>query len=153
MMLYIEVDSSCLEDYWDGEQYGDWYQSLDFSIKSVHLQKPEYATYEEFEVPFDVVSGDEVHILWMMYSSGDSFGQSDGNHELIWIFKDKEVAKAAEISYTNIATNESINNNCDHDSSMITIVIDSGEEMKLSNPAWGYFENVSSINLQTFKVE
>lgn len=146
MKLYINTYNRCTQSQRSEEAYGEWYESYDFRINSVHLDRT--SDYdEEFDVPFEVVEGDEVYILYMIYTSGDSFGYSDGNSEIIWVFKDKEVARKAEGVYIDAVESEEYNN------SLIEVVVDGGTTLKLSNPAWGYFENVSTIELETFKVE
>ena len=144
MRLYVSKRSRCVESKEPDEPYGDWYAQYEFRINSIHLNRQ--SDYdEEFNLPFDVVEGDEVYVLYMIYSSGDSFGRSEGNAEIIWIFKDKQVAKKAESIYTDAVE--------DDNGSMIEVEVDGGTKLKLSNPAWGYFENCSTIELDTFTVE
>lgn len=144
MKLYINKTNRCVENQEPEEAYGDWYTRYEFRINSVHLSR-ESDYDEEFDVPFDVAEGDEVYILYMIYTSGDSFGHSEGNTEIIWVFKDEQIARKAEDIYINAVE--------DDNSSLIKVEVDGGSILGLSNPAWGYFENCSDIQLETFKVE
>ena len=123
------------------EEYGSWSTDLHFSVEGVFLSKDRRYHYEEIEVDFDVKVGDEVHVLYMIYSSGDSFGSSTGNGEVIWVFKDKMLAVEVAKEYENT------------EEYSIFFTTEEGNIVKLSNPAAGYFENISSLNIKSFKVE
>lgn len=144
MELYVNTTTTV--SHWnDGEEYGQWETNKETTIHSVSLTKPKPKTSdiwsEKFNVLFDTKVGDVVYVLYMTYSSGDSFGFSEGEHETIWLFKDKSLAEAARKEYENCNTYR------------IDIVVDSGETLKLTNPAWGYFENISSCDVLEFVVE
>lgn len=143
MKLYIDYTYKMVENYHSGEQYGDWYEKWDFEINSVFVRQPKSVNrVETLDVDYEVSVGERVYVLYMRYSSGDSFGRSSGNAEIIWVFKSKEVAEATKVLWENIG-----------DEWGVETVTDSGKSLKLSNPAAGYFENVSSINLETYIVE
>lgn len=144
--LYVKYELNCLDNYHSGEQYGDWYAHYDFSVKGVSLSEPEaYGCYEKFGLK-EVELGDVVYVLWMTYSSGDSFGSSTGNGEVLWVFKDVKLALRAKQLYEKINADD----NCMFSIEMET---EDGEKFKMSNPAAGYFENMGSIEVSTFLVE
>lgn len=86
----LETSESSHDRYGD---YVNWSEVYNYSVKSVNLSRivGNY-DYDEFEVPFDVVEGDEVFVVYARYSDGDSFGTARGKGEIIEVFKDKKLA-------------------------------------------------------------
>lgn len=138
MKLYIKNYYYIIDSNRDDDD--NWEEDWDFYILSAH-NRPKDGS-EQVEVDYEVSVGERVYVLYMRYSSGDSFGCANGKAEIIWVFKNKEVAMAAKKIWENANEND-----------MVEIFTDSGKSLKLSNPAAGYFENVSSINLETYIVE
>lgn len=144
MNIYVKTDSYCTSHYRSDEEYGDWGSNSIFSIEGVYATSPDSYSAELINVPFDFVTGDVVYVLWMTYTSGDSFGQSDGNGEVLWVFKDPQVALNAQNVWQKSHDAD------DHYN--VTFIADGGLSVSLSNPAAGYFENVSSLDLTSFVV-
>lgn len=150
--LYVDTYCRCVEDYHSGEQFGDWHAAYDFSINRVRKSKPPGYEYEKFSVEFDVVPGDQVFVLSMTYSDGDSFGRAEGKGEVLWVFKDYPTALEAKARWEYA---------CDfhgawpHTNSKQTCTfrVDGGRWVNLSNPAFDYFASVSSISLELFVVQ
>lgn len=140
MKIYVDSDSYENSSYHDGEEWGEWSSDSSFEINSVHIHSR--SGEEPIDIGSDVDIGDEVYILSMIYGQGDSFGHGSGLGEVLFGFKDIEVAVKAEKVW-----NESEN------FSSVTFLSDTGEEVTLSNPGSGYFENVESIALTAFIVE
>lgn len=147
MKLYVNTTTKNLESVEPKERFGDWYSSDETSIDCVSLTKTDRFDEEEFDVMFDANVGDDVYVLYMTYSSGDSFGHSDGNHETIWVFKDPILAYNAKDKYTNKSKKDSLDNKW-----TVECKVDGGQMLKLSNPAAGYFENMSDCDVQHFKI-
>lgn len=145
--LYVKYELNTLESYHSGEQYGDWSATYDFKVKGVSLTEPEsYGQYDKYSLP-DVKMGDMVYVLSMTYSSGDSFGSSYGNGEVLWVFKDPALAMRAKQTYDKVNREDN-----SHEFS-IDIETDDGTKFKMSNPAAGYFENMGSCDVAIFLVE
>jgi hypothetical protein len=87
----------------------------------------------------------------MTYGSGDSFGSSSGNIEILWVFKDANVALAAQQHWEK-ACNIADNSLSYKDKESVTFLDDNNNEIKLSNPSAGYFETTEYITLTTFLV-
>lgn len=147
MKLYVHHDTYCdydrREDTGDGPYEYTWSSSFSHEILGVQRECPDARRYmyEAFEVDFAVEDGDMVYVLDITYSTGDSFGHSEGNYEVMWVFKDQDVATAAE---KMIYANEK--------KLSFKIVVESGEVVELSNPAFGYFNRLSSVNVEAFGV-
>lgn len=140
--LYVVYTEEEIDSYRAPENYGEWSSDNHFSVDGVFLNKPEHRGYTEtFTTVFDVNVGDELHVLYIRYGTGDSFGHGSGYGEVIWVFKDLDVAmKAAKVWETT--------NNY-----RIDFEIEDGSFIKLSNPAHGYFEQLESVNVQTIIVQ
>ena len=143
MELHIQYNSYCVDSKDADEPFGEWYSEYDFSIKGASLTASERYDNETFNVDSDVKAGDPVFVLYMTYSSGDSFGSSEGEGEVLWAFKDATLAAAARSAWKKGG---------DEKAQSIEFEIDGGRKIKLSNPAWGYFENMSSVDLVTVLV-
>ena len=90
-------------------------------------------------VGFEAEAGTPVHVLWMTYSNGDSFGHGSGYGEILWVFEDADVARHALKAWQDNSEQYSI-----------TIKDETGRDIMLSNPGSGYFESVDSLQVDTF---
>jgi len=138
--LFVKYKSYCLNSFQSEKDYGDWGSTNDFSVEGVTLTKPEDYNFEEFEVPDSVKKGDDVYVLWMSYSTGDSFGSSTGNGEIIWVFSDKKLGEKAKALW---------NNSKEY---YVEFDVGHGITKKIHNPAYGYFEDIEYLSLETFTV-
>lgn len=148
MKLYVNYHEQCLEDYWDGEEYGDWRRLWDYEVRSVGLSNiADWGgvgySVEEFETDFAVDAGDTVHVLWMTYRTGDTFGYEEGRGEVLWVFQDQAAAEAAQAVWQA--------NACDCHS--VEFFSDTGRLVKVSSPAAGYFEDIGVLELTKFTVD
>lgn len=138
--LYVQYDLRTVNSYHSGEQWGDWSAEYDFTVIGVSLTPHDRWSEEKLGLP-DVKAGDVVFVLWMTYSSGDSFGNSSGNGEVLWVFKNANKALAAKQAFM-----------ASPDVYIIEIEDDDGDKFTLSNPASGYFENMGHMEISTFLV-
>lgn len=141
--LHVHTTQTCTHSYSDGNQYGNWGASYSFSVDHVSLsaQDPYYSGRDIITVNFDVSAGDVVFVLSMTYGTGDSFGQSSGNGEVLWIFKDIALA---------LKTKEAIIAN---DSYSITVQIEDDTYIDVHNPGHGYFDSVEDVSIEAFIVQ
>lgn len=140
--VYVYTNTTNTNSEYSDEPYGDWTADYDFEVTSVTLEKPQHVCdYETFNTSFNVEEGDSIYVLSMIYSSGDSFGSSSGNGEVIWVFKDVEFAKAAAQALRKHENDFSVK-----------FKDESGQEITMHNPGAGYFEHISSIDVERFTV-
>lgn len=138
--VYVQYVQDTISSYHSGEQYGDWSAEYDFRVTGVSLTPRDRYSEEKLGLP-EVKAGDVVYVLWMTYSSGDSFGSSSGNGEVLWVFKDATLALRAKQKFEAA-----------EDAYQIEIEADDGVKFVLSNPAAGYFENMGFCEVSTFLV-
>lgn len=148
MKIFVQYSQVCVDSKEAEEEYGKWSTEYDFTVtgvstRSINFDKySRYTQEERFEVDFEASAGDTIWVLSMIYSSGDSFGRSTGNGEVIWVFKDRKVANQAAAM---IEENK--------DQYQINFELETGRLVKLSNPAAGYFENISSLYVEPFTLK
>jgi len=142
--LYVQFNSCEISHYRDEKEYCEWRSEYDFCVKGVSITHKKEYDEEKYSLP-DIKIGDVVFVLYMIYSSGDSFGSSTGNGEILWVFKDAELGEKAKAKF------EAENDSCDPKFS-IEIETDEGTTFKMSNPAAGYFKNMAAVRLDTFLV-
>ena len=145
MELFVQYDEICTHSYRSPEQWGDWSEEYDFNVRGVSLSSRDRWNEEKFNLDIDVKAGEPVFVLYMTYSTGDTFGRATGRGEVLWVFKDPDTAKEA----LRIWKEE--NDKRDPEYS-VKFEDDVGRVIQLSNPASGYFENLGYLDLQTFLV-
>lgn len=101
---------------------------------------------ETFEIP-DEWAGNPLYVVWLVYSTGDSFGHDEGNYaEGIGIFNNKEDADEAKrlIEEDNRKGFE-YGNNKNH------VVLPNGH--RIYTGSWkGYFESLDYCNVETCRI-
>lgn len=140
-LVYVQHSCLCVHDEHDGEQYGSWSRDNDFTVEGVMLDTKLRWGYDAIQIAPAVVPGDEVWVLWVTYSTGDSFGSDRGQGEIIWVFTDKDVADKA---LKKLDANQK--------SSVFSFEDEDGEVLHITNPANDHFSHIESVNVQSFIV-
>ncbi len=127
MPLYVGT-STYGEKHYDSDEpyYSSWSEILSFGVEWVSTRNKRG---ELFNVNFEVEVGMKVYVVYGIYSMGDSFGSSEGNGEVIHVFKDEALAKDA---VKVIEANKNLTS--------FNIKIDNNETRKIHVPWGGYFE-------------
>lgn len=145
MDLFVQYHEQCVDSYRSDEEYGDWRENYNFGVEGVSLTSRNRYGEEKLGCLVDVKAGDVVFVLYMTYDTGDTFGTAKGQGEIIWVFKDANLAMKAKDLWTKE------NDKRDPEFS-IEFEVDGGQKVKQCNPAAGYFENVGYIDVATFLV-
>lgn len=149
MELYVQYKLS--GDSWrdmhgEGDWDFSWGEENNFNVIAVNTssqsRKPYSINEECVNVNFEASQGEKVYVVAMIYSTGDTFGSSSGNGEVIWVFKDFEYAKRAAESLKEKEKEYSID-----------FVDETGMHITLSNPGAGYFERIEQIRVESFIVD
>jgi len=139
--VFVEASSTVLSHKRAKKQFGSWSSEREFGVVGVTLNKDAYFSPHLFEVPYEVNVGDKIFVLSMTYSSGDSFGTSRGNGDIIAIFKDQ-----------NLATEAAQEIRKDEDARDFEFTMEDGTKQKFHNSAYGYFEHITTVSVQGFIV-
>jgi hypothetical protein len=87
--LNVVINSRLLQERTSDETYGEWYSEYKNTLAKIKFTEsaPDVVT------SLDVSVGDKLYIVWIEWSSGDSFGTSiRGNVETLGVFKDEQYA-------------------------------------------------------------
>lgn len=140
--LFIVYNEIYTDNEFSSERYGSWYSNKEVTLKYATTKRPaEDSMFMNYEAVTwidkeDPENGDTIIVVYAIYESGDSFGRSEGNLELIVATKSMEVAnkwkKAVEESeFTGEIKIE-------HDGKTIT----------LDTPWNGYFERFTYADVE-----
>lgn len=139
--------SYCIEEG-DDEQWGRRdCMSTSHDIRGLRIVR----NYGDVIFPGIVKNGDQLYLLYAIYSTGDSFGFDEGSITFIDVFKSKEKADAA---YAAVAKGKKVESPYGGSpSDGYEYLNEAGTLVKCGFAPWaGYFERLSSLNLESFVV-
>lgn len=141
MRICVTYDEICTHRKSPKERYGDWSESYSSSVTGAYrIGDDAQAPYESetFLVPDDAT---EVFVVYMIYSTGDSFGNADGKIDIIHCTVSEEAAdKLAKMITEN------------PDEYTIKFTDDFDREISLYNPGAGYFERISYVGIESYPI-
>jgi hypothetical protein len=123
------------DSYHEPVDYGDWWTTNHRTYDYAYITDSQYGGHP---IDFPVSEGDTVYLLYVTYSSGDSFGNASGCVEEIWVFNNpNDAEKARRI------IEEDANKNPD-----TTSDLDIGLPRPIYTGAWkGYFDYVEDVTV------
>lgn len=89
----VDIGQECEKDIEADEEFGSWERSYSNWFEKISKTKgvPDVVS------DFDIQPGETCYVVWVEYSSGNSFGTAENeNVEVVGVFKDKECAKQLE---------------------------------------------------------
>lgn len=141
MRICVTYDEMCTHSERESGSYGSWSESYSSSVTGAYrVTDDEKTPYESetFIVPDDAT---EVFVVYMIYSTGDSFGHSDGNIDIIHCTSDEEAADRLAKYITD-----------NPDEYTIKFTDDFGREISLGNRGAGYFERISYVGVERYSI-
>jgi hypothetical protein len=141
MKICVEYLSSLGYSESEDEPYGSWSESWNSTIEDVYeigddVRRPYNS--EIFLVPDETT---EVFVVYMIYSTGDSFGCADGKIDILHCTANREAAHdLAKMIISN------------PDKSSIEYTDDFGRKITIGNPGYGYFESIDSVEVDRYMV-
>jgi hypothetical protein len=104
-----------------------------------------YGDIELFPREEEVGAGDEIHVVYVEYDTGDSFGISRGNRSHLWAFADKTRAQALVDA---IQADHATNPDYDFDNGPMKF-----DGVPINCNEWkGYFEHLRRVAIETIVV-
>lgn len=103
--LHVQVESNCVRDYHDGEQWGEWetiHEYVGCKVLSGAEGKIGYYT-KAVEVDFEPQIGQVVFPVLVSYGTGDTFGRSEGLVEVVAVVNDPSKAGRIQQAITDDA--------------------------------------------------
>lgn len=133
----IKIDRHCIQDYHDGQKYGEWKSEYINSFHSITRVKNE--DYGDIESSLDLKEGDKCWVVWVEYSSGDSFGQGVRNDVAeCGVFISEEAALELKNAIENF-----------HSETFGSLNLTTSDGQKhCMYPIWtGYFEHLDEVHV------
>ena len=143
-LVYVQHRTICTHDEHEGVQYGSWSRHNDFTVDGVTLDTKMRWGYDAVQIAPAVVVGDTVWVLYVTYGTGDSFGHSSGQGEVVWVFTEEAVATKALEDLEKLGTARDV--------VAFRFVDEDGEQLHVCNPANDYFSNLEGFHLQSYIV-
>jgi hypothetical protein len=152
------------EDEWSRES-----TATDHSIESIEVTRGKNSYYD-LAVPFEVDPSREYYLLYAIYSTGDSFGTDAGQIEYVGLYEDKNVAYENQRRIEQHSdTYQKLNNRWGGTSQQeknrlkkigktfepysVRLITEAEEEFQMHVPWNGYFEELTSIEVQSVLVD
>jgi hypothetical protein len=132
----VKIDKLCVSSEREDVQWGSWRDEYENTA-------PRYINRNE-EYPDVVTSlkfnpGDHVYMVWIEYSSGDSFGRSHYGYTLVeGLFKDIDSAKELK---------EAILKRKPDDDYSFKVKTSDGQQFKIYCNWEGYFDSLEAVNI------
>ena len=141
MKVCVEYTSQCVFSEREDAPYGAWSERLESYINAVYVIDDSYKHSYRGEV-FLVPDGTEkVYVVSMEYSTGDSFGRSEGELAIIHCTANEDAAHRLAKKITKNSNEFTIN-----------FEDDFGREIQIGNPGAGYFESIDCVSVDAFDV-
>lgn len=139
--VYIHSRCHCVDSEYSQEEYGTWSEQWGFTLYKASLT--DYSGCDDDFPVNPVKPGDDIWVLYLIYSDGNSFGSADGKGLIIWAFADASVAKQAlaECEHAIEQENQSFVFNSD-----------AGKKITIGNPTSDYFTN-GYVSLKSLKLK
>ena len=134
-------DTDYGQDKWDYS----WSEDHSYDYKHAVIVKDGYSDIALFPGEADAEIGGDIHMVYVSYDTGDSFGNEHGKHVHLWAFTDRKRAyRLAD------ALNEDGQANPDYDFDNKPFVF---EGVPISTNEWkGYFERFGGAEVETLVV-
>ena len=96
--LYVVYEEDCaevIEDTYgdDGPYAGFTHDRYDYEVTGVYSTKPDSTVYYEERVLDSKNQPEEVYVVIVRYSTGSTFGHSDGRGHIVGVYESEEKAK------------------------------------------------------------
>lgn len=150
-MLQVKTKLAMTENYRGTGSWPSWRESSETTIKGVERVMASEADEYENIFDADAPEGSVAYVLSITYNSGDSFGCAHGKHCVLGVFTDKVQAKTAKGIVESCF--DEFNDSSDYQFTFKT-TDHNGKvtQTTVNNPAAGFFENKTSIDLEGFVI-
>lgn len=147
-VVKVYSNKQCTQSHRQGGSYGEWSATYNFKVEGAVLgdhNKIKHSgfdwssdNHEVFPVPDETEVGDDIYAVYIVYNSGDSFGRSTGNGEVVFATVNPVDARTVANAI------EKDNNKREY---TISVVLADGSSVTINNPAAGYFERLTSVEI------
>lgn len=139
--VLVEYEEICTHNERERKQYGSWSEHYSSSVTGVRVIGEDDDRPYHSEV-FTVPDGTEkVYVVHMIYSTGDSFGRSEGNIDIIHCTASEDAAHALADKITK-----------NPDEYTIEFQDDFERDIKIYNRGAGYFESIDYVGVDCYSI-
>jgi hypothetical protein len=138
----VEIERFCVDSDYSNERFGDWHESYSNTFKKIYKNPTPKINSPAIVSEHDFAQGEEVYVVWVEYSTGDSFGWSNrGGVDAVAVVKDYFAAVELQDWINKSATKEWRYTE--------TFTASTGETLQIYVGAWtGYFERLECVNIE-----
>lgn len=152
----VPIKVTLVEKKYSKKDWGPWKEVYDVELESNVVKKIDEIPDEDcFEVvsELDLPSGSEAWIVWVVWSSGDSFGWAENRHAEVLAIFDYEIYAERFADYVRNGDYESNNSFLGGTDKPFNFQSEDGQEFKYDYIPWdGYFENLEAVHVDRVKV-
>lgn len=154
----VPIKVTLIEKKYSKKEWGPWKEVYDVELESNVVKKIDKLPDEDsFEVvsELDLPSGSEAWIVWVVWSSGDSFGWAENRHvEVLAIFDHERYANAFFADYVRNLHYEHNNLFMGGTDKPFIFQSEDGQKFVYKYIPWdGYFESLEAVNVDKVLVE
>lgn len=144
----VGIERHCDHSYYSEESYGDWHESYTNRLENFAAHTDEYPDVASIH---NIDAGQGALVVWIEWSSGDSFGHGDRNNaEVMGLFRDPESANFLKQQIESWTPNDKAK--WDQAKSYHFKTPD-GQEFQSGFAPWaGYFDTLESVNIDAVTV-
>ena len=158
--LYFEIKESVQQDYHSGEQFGEWETIKNCQLTKISRNKALLGKYDfsAYKVNDEVYNAQNLYVVVVIYSSGDTFGRSEGELAVAFVTENSEEAiecrdailEQEEYEYENRYSHR---NKTGKKPKWDDVFRDHPKSVCNGYAPWsGYFEHVTSVNIEFLPV-
>ena len=151
----VDIGQRCENVIEPDEEYGSWERTFSNWFEKISKTKD----VPDAVCDFDIQTGQTCYVVWVEYSSGDSFGMAENEGvEVVGVFKDKacakELEKAIEEHNRKYLRSEFEQGTSWFDKNKFYFKTSDGQEFQYGFCPWyGYFESLSNIYVEEAVME
>lgn len=136
----VTIDQYCDHHERSDEEYGSWSSSYSSNLNDIVRRTTDYP---DIASSLDIAPGTRALVVWAVWSTGDSFGQSRGGQaEAFGIFTDINSADELQKALESYNGTEDLN-----------LTTSDGQVFKISYVPWlGYFESLDTVRVDVVTV-
>lgn len=141
MRVCVTYDEFCTHSSRESGRWGSWSESYSSTVTDAYrVEDSDTVPYdsETFLIPDDAT---EVFVVYMIYSTGDSFGRAEGKIDIMHCTASEEAADRLARQVTE-----------NPDEYSIKFTDDFGREISIYNRGAGYFESIDHIGVDRFSI-
>ena len=141
--LVLEYTHVMTNSYYSDEKFGEWSESAEFhGIISASICRPR--GFPDVVCNTKLKSGDICHIVYVVYSQGDSFGMGDRTGlEFVYAFVEESEAKELVEHIEKTECSNYIHQ----------FTTSSGQSIEYPAPWIGYFESIDEVGYSTVVIK